>query len=387
MSRQQRLAEASAAPPRAVLSRPTAFEVAARAGVAQSTVSRALNGHPSVRPETRQRVMEVAAAMGYAVDYHAARLRTGASGAVAMIVLADAGPDGRRINPLYMSLVQSVAEAAAARDLDLLLSVQDSERLFGGYQDSGRAEGVIVVGSARNTAAWRYFQALSDAGRNILGWGAPDNHLRVLRSDNPGGGMLATEHLIATGRRRIVFVGPGAAEQQAYAERLAGYRAAMAAAGLAADVITDIAGDTREAQGRAAAAHLLARGTAVDAVFAACDQVAIGVMAALASAGLAVPDDIAVIGFDGIDAGRYTRPTLSTIAHDIPLAGRLLIDQLLAAPGTTSAPLPVRLLVRGSTAVPPLPADDAQDQPVSSSQPRNQATNRGTPTSRLVAGS
>lgn len=328
--------------------RPTAIEVAERAGVSQSTVSRALSGHPSVTPETRERITAIARDMGYMVDVHAARLRRGSSGTIALVVLLTVIDGQRTINPLYHLMVQSISDAAAARRLDLLVSFQGGDGdYFGRYQDSNRADGVIVIGSAQNAAAWAHFRGLAEEGRNLLGWGAPDDHPWVVRSDNHGGGRLATERLIAGGRRRILFIGPGSGRQQAFAEREAGYRAALADAGLAPLAITDLPTLPRDAQGRAAVARLFDEGGECDAIFAASDEIAIGAMAAVQESGRRVPDDVAVVGFDGIVAGRYTSPALTTVAQDLDLAGAVLVDRLLGGDGAGQR-LPVRLLARGS---------------------------------------
>jgi DNA-binding LacI/PurR family transcriptional regulator len=115
-------------------------------------------------------------------------------------------------------------------------------------------------------------------------------------------------------------------------------------------IAVDAAGP-REAQGRAAVARLLADATPCDAIFAASDLIAIGVIAALTEAGKRVPQDVAVIGFDGIDSGRYCTPSLSTVEQDLPAAGRLLVNRLLANLGGDTmdgSKVPVRLVVRDS---------------------------------------
>ncbi len=330
----------------------TSHDVAALAGVSQPTVSRALRDSPAIARETRERVKAAAAALDYRPHRAAMQLRGARPGCIALVLLSAPGTERGALNPFYYDLVGAVEAAAARRGLGVILSYQGERATWRcDFEQRGEADGVIVIGSAANRAAWRHFGAAHAAGSNVIGWGAPDDGLPTVRADNHAGAVLAVDHLVSQGRRRIAFVGPGWRRHHAFGARRDGWRAALARHGLDA-----IEGDaplsgSRIDQGAAAIAALLARGTACDAVFAASDGLALGVMRGLAAAGLMVPGDVAVIGFDGSYQGRDSHPALTTIEQDIARAGAMLVEAIIdRRPGSdaTAAPVPVRLVARAS---------------------------------------
>lgn len=323
--------------------RPTSMDVAQRAGVSQPTVSRALRNHGSISAVTRRRVEQAAAELGYQPDHHAARLRDGATGTLALVLLATPGADRGVPNPFYYDLVEAVETAAARRGLRMLLSYQGAGRaLRCDFEQRREADGVIVIGSASSRAAWRFFAAAAREGSNVVGWGAPDQSLRVVRSDARAGAALAIDHLIAGGRRRIAFVGPGWERHHAFRERRAGYLAAIARHGLTPLEAAAPRTPDRIAEGERAFAALAAGGMAADAVFAASDGLALGVLRAARHAGLAVPRDLAVVGFDGAYGAGRVESALTTVAQDAARAGELLVATLLGEAAGES--VPVRLV-------------------------------------------
>ncbi len=170
------------------------------------------------------------------------------------------------------------------------------------------------------------------------------------------GGRLAAEHLLAIGRRRIAFLGEIAPSSPEMAARYRGYRAALADAGIDPDPRLQVSAISTEASGYEAMQALLERGSSFDAVFGASDLIAIGAMTALAAAGRRVPHDIAVVGFDGIPMGAFTRPALTTVAQDTKRAGELLVQtliHLIDGQPAECVTLPPRLVVRGSSGLPP----------------------------------
>ena len=320
--------------------RPTSLDVAQRAGVSQPTVSRALRNHGSISAETRQRVERAAAELGYWPDHHAARLRDRATGAIALVLLATPGADRGVPNPFYYDLVEAVETAAARRGLRVLLSYQGEGRaLRCDFEQRREADGVIVIGSAASRAAWRFFAAAAREGSNVVGWGAPDQSLRVVRGDSRAGAALAIDHLVARGRRRIAFVGPGWERHHAFRERRAGYLAAMARHGLPTLEVPAPRTPDRIAEGETAFAALTAAGLSPDAVFAASDGLALGVLRAARHAGLAVPADLAVVGFDGAYGAGRVEPALTTVAQDAARAGELLVATLLGEAAGEGVPV------------------------------------------------
>ncbi|MEN9718811.1 MAG: hypothetical protein RIQ99_1689, partial [Pseudomonadota bacterium] len=180
----------------------------------------------------------------------------------------------------------------------------------------------------------------------------PYDDIEWIRSDNHAGARLATDHLIASGFRQIACIGSLASLQRQFKERYDGYAERMAEAGLAPRLVEIEDGLAREEQGRRAARALIASGQPFDAIFAVCDEIALGALRELSEAGLKVPQDCGLIGFDGIRASAHAMPPLSSIQPDFSAAGAMLVDKLLAViAGNEHEPrrVPVTLLARAST--------------------------------------
>lgn len=331
--------------------RPTSFDVAERAGVSQSTVSRALRGSPGVNAETRTRVSTAARELGYVVDRHASSLRLKSSETIALVTICRPGEDRSAINPFYFALLGSIAEATSARRFNLLVSFQESPANFrADFVASGLADAMIVIGTTSNRPAWDYFAAAQASGLDFVCWGSPGDPFHWMRSDNDAGGRLAAEHLVAQGRRRIAFLGPADSAQRQFDERREGLAAALGEHGIDPIVWPAVSAADRHAQGVQGVRDLLAAHPDVDAVFAATDMLALGVLQGLKEAGRSVPGDVALIGFDGIRAGTLADPALTTIEPDLDAAGEALVAMALeddehARDGTR---VPVRLALRGS---------------------------------------
>ncbi len=333
--------------------RVTSFDVAAEAGVSQSTVSRALAGDPVVSEATRLRVAEAARKLNYFVDENAARLRTGRTGTLAVVVICRPGEDRKDLNPFHSALLASVCGAASLRGYETLVSFQDGPDNFNGrYQEQRKADGLVVIGTTENYAAWDYFRELGQSGIDWICWGAPFDDVAWVRSDNHGGARLATRHLLDAGYRAIVCIGSETSPQRQFKERYDGYAEELRAAGLEPVLAAIDKGHSREEQGRRAVAALIAAGTPFDALFAVCDPIALGALEELHARGLAVPGAVGLVGFDGIRAGAHAAPPLTSVEPDFRAAGALLVDRLLA--GIAGAEhgqgrVPVGLLVRDST--------------------------------------
>lgn len=333
--------------------RVTSFDVAAAAGVSQSTVSRALAGDPVVSEATRLRVAEAARRLNYFVDENAARLRTGRTGTLAVVVICRPGEDRKDLNPFTYSLLGTICAAASDRGFEVLVSFQDGpQNLSGRYEEQRKADGLIVIGTTENAEAWSYYRELGQTGMHWVCWGSPFDDLEWIRSDNRGGAQQATRHLLERGYRQIACITSEDSPQRQFKERYDGYAEQLLEAGLEPWQVEIEAGLPREEQGRRAVAAILDSGRPCDAIFAACDQIALGALGALTAAGRMVPDDVGVIGFDGIRAGEHANPSLSSIEPDFAAAGAMLVDKLLAViAGAVHEPrrVPVHLLARGST--------------------------------------
>ncbi|UNK41634.1 LacI family DNA-binding transcriptional regulator [Luteimonas sp. S4-F44] len=336
--------------------KPTSLDIAHLAGVSQPTVSRALRGHPSVSRDTRERILAIARELNYKVDKNASNLRCQQSGTLALLFFEEPADDA--INPFFLSMLGAITRACALRGYDLLISFQQlSSDWHADYEDSHKADGLLLLGYGDYLQARDRLQQLVEQGTRFVRWGAalPGQPGVSIGSDNFQGGRAMAEHLLAQGRRRIAFLGDASARYPEFQERHRGLAAALAEAGLAAGPALQVDAVTSEHSGFEAVRALLARGTPFDAIFAGSDLIAIGAMKALHEHGLRVPDDVAVAGFDDIPLAAFVTPGLSTVQQDTRQAGALLVDTLIAqiegAPAESQT-IPGRLVLRGSTGAP-----------------------------------
>ncbi|MBX7539820.1 LacI family DNA-binding transcriptional regulator [Qipengyuania sphaerica] len=331
--------------------RVTSIDVAERAGVSQSTVSRALSGSETITEATRRRVEQAAEELGYHVNMRAAGLRKGETGTIAIVVIGREGQGPAAINPFYYSLLGSTCAAAAERGYEALVSFQAKEdELFGHYVGRRQADGVVVIGTATNGPAWDYFRKVAADSKSIAFWGSPFDDAVWVRSDNFEGGRLAVEKLVSGGAKDIVFVGDPNSSQKQFRERYEGYRSAMEKAGLTArDPAAPEQGADRVTQGRSAVGAMCDNGEKFDGLFFACDAMALGALEELSSRGVAVPEKVGVVGFDGLGSGEFSNPPLTTVEPDFAEAGRLLVETALAGEGERAERrVPVRLVERSS---------------------------------------
>jgi len=335
--------------------RPTSFDIAALAGVSQPTVSRALSGNPSVSAETRARVFAAAEKLHYKVDKNASGLRRRQSRTLALLFFEEDSNEGALINPFYLSMLGPMVRHCAGRGYDLLISFQQlSSDWHVEYEDSRKADGIILLGYGDYLKYQPKLTKLVSHGAHFVRWGsAGEGQIgATVSSDNHQGGFDAATHLIQEGRRAIAFIGTATAAYPEFLERWRGYCDALRAAGLEPDERLGAMAEPSEEAGRAAVADLLSRGADFDAIFAASDLAAIGAMHALQNRGMAVTDEVAIVGFDDIPAASLSSPPLTTVAQDPRQAAEALVDSLLEAVEGGSAAsrlLPVRLSVRESS--------------------------------------
>ncbi len=335
--------------------KPTSFDIAQLAGVSQPTVSRALSGSASVSEATRKRIEAIARQLNYAVDKHASSLRRRQSNTLALLFFEDPTPDQSLINPFFLSMLGTITRTCALRGYDLLTSFQQmSSDWHVAYEDSHKADGIILLGYGDYEEYRARLDMLIAQGTHFVRWGSvqPGEPGTVIGCDNRRGGADAAEHLIASGRQRIAFVGQASSHYPEFNERYHGACAAQSAVGIAPDPALQVDALNTQQAGFEAVRALIARGARFDALFAASDTIAIGALAALAEAGLDVPGDVALVGFDDIPAASLTHPPLTTIAQNYLAAGEVLVDTLLARirnEPVTSVALPGRLVVRRSS--------------------------------------
>lgn len=335
--------------------RPTSFDIAALAGVSQPTVSRALSGNPAVSEETRNKVLEAARQLNYTVDKNASGLRRRQSRTIALLFFEDPTPDDTLINPFYLSMLGSLTRACAGQGYDLLISMQQlSGDWHVDYEDSRKADGILLLGYGDYMTARPRLEQLVRQGTHFVRWGAARAGQigTTVGSDNEQGGYLAARHLIERGRRAIAFLGTVSDDCPEFVERWTGYNRALAEAGLSQDDRLRVDAAPSEDAGRSAALRLLSQGVPFDGIFATSDLVALGAMRALHEAGMRVPKEVSIVGFDDLAAARMADPPLTTVAQDTRLAGETLVETLIATieeRAPESVLLPVKLVVRGSS--------------------------------------
>ncbi|KAK1186378.1 LacI family DNA-binding transcriptional regulator [Streptomyces sp. NBS 14/10] len=342
--------------------RVTIREVAERAGVSVATVSRVLSGNYPVPPATRTRVMRAAQALDYVANAHARALVGGGRKMVAVVL--------RQVtSPFYAQVAEGVEAEAAARGWLCLVGTTggDPQRELEIVQLM-REEGarlVILVGGVVEDDAYRervahYAQALDSSGARLVlcGRQAPDPDIPalVVEFDNEAGAHALTGHLLSAGHRRIVFLG-GLPGNTALDARVAGYRAALAQHGLPPEAAQVVDCGLGRAAGHRAMAELLDGGTPeFTAVFAGDDMVAAGALRAIAEAGLRVPDDISVVGYNDIPLAEDFNPPLTTVRTPAEELGRAAVRIALRDPEHAAGAhhvLGTHIVVRDSVAAPP----------------------------------
>jgi alanine racemase len=332
----------------------TSFDIAHRAGVSQATVSRALRNSPLVSPETREKVQRIARELNYQVDRSAAGLRSQTSHTLALLLFEDATTDNSQINPFFLSMLSNISRAANRRKFDLLVSFQQlSNDWHYEYEASNRADGIILLGYGDYISFTDKLAKLLSEDAHFVIWGVtqPGLEAHAVGSDNRTGGLLATEHLLRQGRRRIAFLGDVTDRCPEFKHRYEGFLQAHEQAGVAPNPTLQFEAQGPETSGFEATRHLLDSGQPFDAIVAASDLIAIGAIRCLHKAGLRVPEDVAVVGYDDIHAARYLSPALTTVHQDTAAAADLLVDKLLRMIDGESVDcelLPPALVVRGS---------------------------------------
>jgi LacI family transcriptional regulator len=356
----------------------TVYDVARLAGVSTATVSRVVRGSDLVRPATRERVLAVIEEVGFVPDASAQGLSRRRKDIIGLVAVERGhGPtDIERTSVLFVDQVVHAVEAVLrGSDCSLLLSFGRPGEAFQRRIRalSGKVDGLLVVEEAlpagQVEALARRLPVVTIAG----GAGGPGAD--AVRVDNARGMRALAAHLIdGHGYRRLAFAA-GPADAPDAVERLAAFCAAVrdraggqvradvdagpgpagAGAGAAVDVVPG--GDFSEASGRAAATVLLARAAHPDAVACANDQMAIGAMREFQRAGVRVPGDVAVTGFDDIFPGRFVEPALTTVgqpSRDLAaLAATRLLERIDGRAGPPRAELlPTELVVRRSCGCP-----------------------------------
>jgi LacI family transcriptional regulator len=333
------------------VTRMTLERVAELAGVSRSTASRVINGQEGVRPELRRRVLAVIEDTGF-VPHAAARSLAGQRSRILGLVIPET-TEQVFSDPYFGALIQGVSQACNAHEQTLSLFLfqtpDDEEHLPARILRTKLIDGIVVTATySDDPLLW---QLMESQVPYVLVGEHTNPLVPTVDADNENGAALATEHLVSLGRQRIATI-TGPMRSAAAVARRRGYERALGAAGRAVDPTLVIESDFTGQGAYEATQRLLA--SQPDAIFAFSDRMALGVLRALDEAGLSVPGDVAVVGFDDLPPARTSRPPLTTVRQHVESAGvaaiELLLERIADPHGTVRrVMLPTELVVRGST--------------------------------------
>ncbi|WP_447911848.1 LacI family DNA-binding transcriptional regulator [Microbacterium phyllosphaerae] len=328
--------------------RATIEEVASAAGVSRSTVSRVVNGSTAVSPEALLAVQQAIEELSYVPNRAARSLASKQTHAIALIVPEDT----TRFfgDPFFAAIVAGITGALRGSDylLNLLIASDDPGDKMTSFVRNGGVDGALIVSHHTSDA---FIDRVADAVPVV--WGGRPVRIRegdyVVDVDNVAGARTATAHLIETGRTRIATIS-GPLTMVSSVDRVQGFRGALAEAGLSP--FAEEAGDYSESSGADAARRILAVGLP-DAIFVASDLMARGALTALRAAGIRVPDDVALVGFDDSSVALSTDPELTTMRQPMYAQGEamagVLLSRLAGRDPEHVTILPTELVVRASS--------------------------------------
>jgi LacI family transcriptional regulator len=328
----------------------TLEEIGKLAGVSRSTVSRVINRHASVRPEVRQRVMQVVAETGYFPDPAARSLASHRSGIIGLVV--PLAVQSLFDDPYFARLIQGISQACNDRDYTLSLilfhSKEEEAKLYPRISRNQLFDGIIVTATQLEDPLIP--QLLANQVPFVLDGRHEDPRVSFVDTDNVAGAYTAVSHLIRLGRGRIAAI-TGPLDNLAARDRKQGYLNALRGHGhlIRDDMI--VAGDYTEASGHEAMRRLLPRKP--DAVFAASDSMALGALRALRGSGIKVPDDVALVSFDDLPHAATADPPLTTVRQAVQRRGAMEVETLIDILHNGLGPprrliVPAELVIRAS---------------------------------------
>ena len=333
--------------------RPTIFDVADRAGVSYATVSRVVNGQPSVRESTRQRVQAAMLELGYVAHVTARALARGRTQAIGLLA--------QEIdNPFFSVVIKGIDHEISAAGYDLLLCTthnrREKEAEYVARLSHGMVDGLLIV-LPHELPAYVSQLRVEDFPFVLIDHDSEAPGCNIINAANRPGTREGIAYLIGLGHRRIACI-TGRPDVGATQQRLAGYRDALEAAGIPLDDSLVVEGDFLEPRGHEAALQLLSIPDRPTAIFASSDAAAFGVMSAAHDVGLRVPDDLSVLGFDDVVEASYPSSALSTVRQPLREMGHVAVRRLMSliaqpAQAPERIVMGTELVVRRTTAPPP----------------------------------
>lgn len=326
----------------------TIHDVAAAAAISYGTVSRVINDAPHVKPETRQRVREAMDRLGYVVDRRASSLAGGRSHVLAVLV-----PD---LGTGYIGeIIRGIDAEVGMAQYDLLLYTTHrqvtKESSYVASIARGMADGLLLVLPGNLEGMVEHLRQIKFPFV-LVDYQGIEEQVPAVCATNWQGAYNATEYLLELGHRRIGFI-TGDMEMSAARARLAGYQAALRTQHLPSEPELVRNGQFQYSEGYAATLDLFALPSPPTAIFASNDDMALGAMDALRGQGLRVPDDMSVVGFDGIPQAAFVHPPLTTVSQPLAKMGRVATQMLLDLMNDPEKPvhrieLPTELIIRES---------------------------------------
>lgn len=325
-------------------------QIAELSGVSRSTVSRVINNDPNVSALTREKVTQVVKRVNYVPNAAARGLAAGHTRVIGLVI--PMGVSALFTDPYFPLLIQGVSSACNAREYSVMLWLAEPEyerRQIRQIMYSGLIDGVIIASMLTNDSL---VQALVDGDLPfmLVGRHPTDARVNYVDADNVNGAREAVRHLLRLGRTRIGLIN-GPQNMIAGVDRLAGYTLALRERGLMVEPELVADGGFSEAGGYLAMQQMLPRHP--DAIFAASDAMAIGALRTLREAGLRVPEDVALVGFDDMPFAARAEPPLTTVRQSTHRMGAMTVEtliELIEHPNTSPyhLVLPTELVVRAS---------------------------------------
>lgn len=323
-------------------------DIARLAGVSPSTVSRALAGSPLVAASKRDAIHRLARERGYVVNTTARNLRLQRTQSISVVIPLGHAAGQPLTDPFFSEMISHLADCITQRGHGVFLQkvVPPMDDWLPRLIASHKSDGIVVVGQSTEHAT---LEAAAASYRPLVVWGG---HLArqsycTVGTDNVAGAMAAVQHLIGRGRRRIVFLGDPAVPEiglRYQGFQIAHERAAQSGRHVSAHLTAATAYEAMRA--------FIRSGEKFDAVFGATDVIALSAVRAVIAAGMSVPGDVAVVGYDDIAMAAHANPSLSTVRQDVQRGASLLVDALfrrMDGEETPSATMPAELVIRESS--------------------------------------
>jgi LacI family transcriptional regulator len=328
----------------------TIRQIARQAGVSRSTVSRVINDHPNVSPETRQQVLRIVAETGFCPDPIARSLSSRRAGIIGLVI--PLAIQSLFEDPFFLRLLQAVSKGCNIHDyilsLFLLHTLEEEAKLYPRISRRQLLDGVIVTATRNGDPLIP--QLLANRVPFVLHGRHEDPRVSFVEVDNVTGAYTAVTHLVRLGRRRIALI-TGPSGSLAAEDRKRGYLNALLERRVPVDEALIVHGDFTEVSGHEAMQRLMPQEP--DAVFVASDSMALGALRALRETEKCVPGDVALVGFDDLPQAATADPPLTTIRQPIQRTGVLAVEMLIDILENGVQPaqrivLPTELVIRAS---------------------------------------